>query len=121
LKISGELVGRRADTILPAALFIAVSRQIALLKAGTWHEEGQREAQCQRSGDTVILEYVATPSRMSGGLDEDGRQLPDTVVASLTFLDVTERHRAVERIAYLARFDTLTGLPNRNQFLEKLE
>ncbi len=28
---------------------------------------------------------------------------------------------AEERVAYLARFDTLTGLPNRNHFEEKLE
>jgi diguanylate cyclase (GGDEF)-like protein len=34
--------------------------------------------------------------------------------------DVTERRRAQERIAHLARFDELTGLANRTQFREKI-
>lgn len=35
--------------------------------------------------------------------------------------DVTERKRAQERIARLARFDDLTGLANRTQFRERIE
>ncbi len=34
--------------------------------------------------------------------------------------DVTERKAAQERIAYLARYDDLTGLPNRNHFRERI-
>jgi diguanylate cyclase (GGDEF)-like protein len=34
--------------------------------------------------------------------------------------DVTERRRAQERIAHLARFDELTGLANRTQFRERI-
>ena len=35
--------------------------------------------------------------------------------------DVTERKRAQERIAHLARYDELTGLANRTQFRERIE
>jgi diguanylate cyclase (GGDEF)-like protein len=38
-----------------------------------------------------------------------------------THEDVTERHRADERIAHLARHDTLTSLPNRMRFREYME
>lgn len=35
--------------------------------------------------------------------------------------DVTERVRSLEKIKYLARFDHLTGLPNRNRFVTLVE
>lgn len=34
--------------------------------------------------------------------------------------DITERHRLEERLAYLASYDTLTGLPNRSLFSDRL-
>ena len=38
----------------------------------------------------------------------------------IIFEDVTERKRAQERIAHLARYDELTGLANRSQFRERI-
>jgi diguanylate cyclase (GGDEF)-like protein/PAS domain S-box-containing protein len=35
--------------------------------------------------------------------------------------DITERKQAEERLAQLAQYDTLTGLPNRNLFRDRLE
>ncbi len=35
--------------------------------------------------------------------------------------DVSERHRARERVRYLTHFDRLTDLPNRTHFLEKID
>ncbi|WP_029041226.1 putative bifunctional diguanylate cyclase/phosphodiesterase [Cucumibacter marinus] len=39
----------------------------------------------------------------------------------LLFEDITERVKAQERINYMARFDALTGLPNRTFFKEQVE
>src|SRR5687767_7616825 len=36
------------------------------------------------------------------------------------FEDITDRKRAEERIARMARYDELTGLPNRNLFREQI-
>lgn len=38
-----------------------------------------------------------------------------------TFEDITERRQAEEKIAHMARHDSLTGLPNRAHFRERLE
>ncbi|MBD3671290.1 MAG: diguanylate cyclase [Gammaproteobacteria bacterium] len=37
------------------------------------------------------------------------------------FRDITERKREEERLAYLANYDVLTGLPNRSLFMEQLD
>ena len=39
----------------------------------------------------------------------------------LTYEDVTERHRSEARISFMARHDSLTTLPNRAMFVERLE
>lgn len=37
------------------------------------------------------------------------------------FRDISERKREEERLAYLANYDVLTGLPNRKMFIEQLD
>jgi diguanylate cyclase (GGDEF)-like protein/PAS domain S-box-containing protein len=49
--------------------------------------------------------------------DEEGRPL--RIVG--TSIDITERKASEQRIAYMARHDALTGLPNRSVFHEHLE
>ncbi len=45
-----------------------------------------------------------------------------TAVSALgTVQDITERKEAENRIRYLAYYDSLTGLPNRQSFMERLE
>ncbi len=40
---------------------------------------------------------------------------------SVYFRDINERKRTEERLSYLAQYDTLTGLPNRTLFRDRLE
>ncbi len=115
-----ELAGDRVESIVPAKL--ARATRSALASADPAFTPAAHEVHYARAdGASRILEYVVTPSRLAGGVSQAGEKLPDRVVATLTFVDVTERRAAEERVAYLARFDTLTGLPNRNHFEEKLE
>ncbi|MCU0823126.1 MAG: EAL domain-containing protein [Leptospira sp.] len=44
----------------------------------------------------------------------------DNFGLAVAFLDITQRRHAEEKIAYLAFFDQLTNLPNRNSLIDKL-
>lgn len=49
-----------------------------------------------------------------------GEQERNTLVLSIT-RDITERKQSEQRLRQLAHFDILTNLPNRGQFIERLE
>ncbi|MDZ7759147.1 MAG: EAL domain-containing protein [Desulfovermiculus sp.] len=63
------------------------------------------------SGEQRLVEIIKTPK-----LDANGKV--EYVVCSGS--DITERKRAEERVYSLTKFDNLTGLPNREFFLELL-
>ena len=114
------LEGERLEGIVPPPLSSAVEAALKDDEPAAAHQP-QEIRHTRADGDARVLEFVVTPSRLGGGLTTEGAELPDRIVATLTFVDVTDRRMAEERVAYLARFDTLTGLPNRNHFEEKLE
>ncbi|WP_119392925.1 bifunctional diguanylate cyclase/phosphodiesterase [Taklimakanibacter lacteus] len=86
-------------------------------------------------GDILTVEGIdpQTESLRTEGVlrSHDGRQIPvellskpDDVLAGArvySVRDLTEKKSAEGRIHYLAHFDPLTGLPNRNSFLDQLE
>lgn len=108
----GGLVGKSIDELLPERVvpddprarerFLMVPRKI--------HLGGGRELHCRRrDGSEIPIAVGLNP------LTVQGRRV---VVASI--MDLTERKQAEERIARLAYFDSLTGLPNRSNFENRL-
>jgi diguanylate cyclase (GGDEF)-like protein len=65
-----------------------------------------------RDGDELIISCNETLLR-----DPSGRVIGLTAISE----DITERRRAEERVQYLARYDELTGLANRELFGEWLD
>ena len=57
------------------------------------------------------------PIELSLATWDDGERLQVGAIIR----DVSERHQARERVRYLTHFDRLTDLPNRAQFLEKID
>jgi len=62
-------------------------------------------------GTPLDVEYHAYPQIKNG----------DVVGGVVTFIDITERKKREEKINYLSRHDTLTGLYNRSCFEEQLK
>ena len=67
----------------------------------------------QKSGNYIWLETLTKPI-----LDEAG---PECVQIQTTSRDITERILVQERFKYEALHDALTGLPNRNLLMERLD
>jgi len=81
-----------------------------------------------RDYQKAISESAATKRSVSGPVElPEGRTISVTVQALVAggwvsiHEDITERRRAEERIAHMARYDALTDLPNRVLFKEQIE
>jgi diguanylate cyclase (GGDEF)-like protein len=117
---SSNLVGQNIDGALPRALAEIIWSAISQYRDGDWKPREPGDIKYARGeNDTSILEYVVTPSRLEQGA-RIGEPGDEPIIVTLTFIDITERRHAEARVAYMARFDPLTGLPNHNQFAEKL-
>ncbi len=83
----------------------------AMLPGGLLGALEEREV-LTRSGDRRMVEWNIVPLR-----ERDGR----VVGCSAMGTDVTDRRRAADKLLHDAFHDSLTGLPNRALFLDRLE
>ena len=81
------------------------------LKGGTFNLLEEREV-LTRSGEMRVVEWNILPLR-----EQDGRLIGSAAVGT----DVTERRRTADKLLHGAFHDSLTGLPNRALFLDRLE
>ena len=92
------------------------------------------EYEAQAAQKRTSLNYTRPiPAYDSIRLAKDGRRIDVSISqspindsngkltgVSIAFRDITERKQAAERIDYLAQYDTVTGLPNRRLFNDRL-
>ncbi|MBY0382043.1 MAG: EAL domain-containing protein [Xanthobacteraceae bacterium] len=112
-----EMFGLPADSLHPGRDF----RDLIALRKNIGSFKGDVEEYCDlvmRGSEAGLCFVNETP---------DNRVIQVTIqpVADggwvSTHEDITERRRSDERIAYLAKFDALTALPNRTSFRDRLE
>jgi diguanylate cyclase (GGDEF)-like protein/PAS domain S-box-containing protein len=89
-----------------------VNRETAVrsLQFAFFKGSGNQETFWRNDGTSFPAEYTGTP------IIEDEKMI-GTVI---TFRDITERLRNEEQLVYLAHYDPLSGLPNRNLLYERL-
>jgi diguanylate cyclase (GGDEF)-like protein/PAS domain S-box-containing protein len=100
-----EMLGRHVLS------FIApehVGRVLAVMGAG--QETGYELAVLHKDGTEIPVEFIVRT------MLRNGERMRMTIVR-----DIRDRHAAQARIHHLAHHDALTGLPNRNAFMERLD
>ncbi len=103
-----EAVGQPTDTLLYGNLADFHERMREVLEQGEWSGE---IIQRRKDGNMFVVEAHWT-------LLFDEQQMPDAILAINT--DITERKVAEREIQYLAFYDHLTGLPNRQLLHDRL-
>ncbi len=113
-----KLIGSKAHEVLPSEL--VEEAQEVLISSADQMPISKTLAMPFENGDLRYVEYVVTRSERT--LASTGNSGDDTseAVACLTCRDVTEERESAIRLEYLAKYDPITGLLNRNGFEEEL-
>lgn len=104
-----EAIGGTIDKLVydDPAPFNAITKRV--LDRGEWRGE---VTQRRKDGSTFIVESQRT-------LVRDADNQPQSILIINT--DITQRKATDEKIRHLALFDTMTGLPNRTLFMDRLK
>ena len=102
-RMNAHFVGKQLEDVLPAELASAARR--AIVEAASGAADLQRRIRVGRGKASDAFEARLRPQA-------DGTLL-------IVTRDTTERQKAKARIEYLAYYDILTGLPNRQQFVRE--
>lgn len=106
---SSQIVGRQLFDFLHEDFHAVAMEGIERLRQGG-HPPSADKKLVRLDGTVVDVEVNASP------FVHEGR------FAALYILrDITERKKNLEQMAYLAHYDSLTGLPNRTLFMQRLE
>jgi diguanylate cyclase (GGDEF)-like protein/PAS domain S-box-containing protein len=104
------LIGRTVDEVLPpAAAEVCMTALRSALESGF---SSGAQIELQLDAGSTWFELSVSRKRVDAG------EKPRFIVLSR---DITERKLAEARIARLAYFDSLTGLPNRQSFLDRVD
>jgi diguanylate cyclase (GGDEF)-like protein len=115
--IPDDIIGVSFREISPKPFADAVTTAINDMKSGTWRREPPEILDGPYgTSDRKIFEYGVMPSKLGDTLTLSGKKTPGSVVACLSVREITKRKLANDKIAYIARFDSVTDLPNRNSF-----
>jgi len=108
---AAEAIGQPITLILPPEERKDVARKVETTRRGETPDpyETRRVAK-----DGRVIDVVASVSPIRNAAGE-------VAAVSIIFHDITERKQAQEQIAFLSQYDTLTGLPNRILFRDRLE
>lgn len=115
---AGLKAGVMASDHLPAEMVAAAAAVLDQNGHAAAKPEMKTLRLSDKSGEPRIIEFIATGSSQLDISDEGGNEHSAVPLASLTCRDVTEERLANEKLAYLAKFEPLTGLLNRNSFVD---
>lgn len=103
-----ELIGREARRFASEDLGKVISPQ-ELVNSGAWRRDS---INVRKNGDEFAVQLTSIPVK-----DSDGAFLGMVTACE----DITARKEAEAKIHHLAYYDTLTGLPNRRMFMDRLQ